>query len=215
VAVLALAVVAAAQSVEGVPVEHVVRIPPGGWVDLDSGAVLPAPEQRPLRADLRFDRDGQGFFLAPLFGGMAAAAQDEAPGEDWSTERLRLGRRDTGAQTCFARTERGAVARVTVSIADPYSTASAVLQWVLAPPALPVFVPGPRPTCALGGGVMPSRWRGLAMQRDGWSSWRPVARPARSRRKRTASRSPVSIRRACTGSRCAACTRAAWSRCRR
>lgn len=140
---LLLAAAAPAQMPEGVPVEHTLRIAPGAQVDLDTGFQLPAAKVKPYVADLCFDRDGEGFFLLPADAAQAAAGDAERPEADWSKERRRLGTRDSKPRTFFVRTDRGSIARVTLSIVDPYSTASAVLQWAVAPPALPVFLPGP------------------------------------------------------------------------
>jgi hypothetical protein len=135
--------IAMAQTIDGVPREHTMRIPPGGLVDLDTGVVLPAQAVAPLHADLRFDRDGRGFFVAPLHGAAPCRDGDRTPADEWSADRLRLPARDQRPCTAFLRTDRGAVARLMLAVVDPYSTASAVLRWTLAPPAMPVFVPAP------------------------------------------------------------------------
>lgn len=132
-----------AQEPDDLPTERVEIIPPGGLVDLDSGAVLPVAKLRVFEADLRFDRDGGGFFLQALRGAQLAKADSEAPDPDaWSTERVRITSRSTNGLLLFVKTDRG-VARVSLAVSDPYSTASAVLRWVVVPPADPVFLPPP------------------------------------------------------------------------
>jgi len=131
-----------AQEGDPMPTERVRTIPPGGFVDLDTGIILATRERKPLQADLLFDRDGLGFFLQAMSGAMAAKAGDTTPEGEWSSERLRLGRRDSATRTWFLRTDRG-VARVTLAVADPYTTASAVLRWVVVPPGAAVFLPAP------------------------------------------------------------------------
>ncbi len=132
-----------AQEPDDLPTERVEIIPPGGLVDLDSGAVLPVAKLRVFEADLRFDRDGAGFFLQALRGAQPAMTGDASPDPDsWSTERVRITRRDSNSLLLFVKTDRG-VARVSLAVSDPYSTASAVLRWVVVPPADPVFLPPP------------------------------------------------------------------------
>ncbi|HEX5051719.1 MAG TPA: hypothetical protein VFZ65_08110 [Planctomycetota bacterium] len=131
-----------AQEGDGLPTEYVVQVPPNGLIDLDSGLVLPQPAYRGFRADLRFGRDGAGFYLEPLFGGSRAAPGDTAPPATLAPERVRIGRSDAGSLIVFARTDRG-MARVELMVADPYSTASASLRWVVVPPKGAVFLPAP------------------------------------------------------------------------
>jgi hypothetical protein len=132
-----------AQENDGLPTEHVANIPPGGFVDLDSGLILPGREYRSFKADLRFDRDGAGFYLEPLLGGLAARPADREPADDWATGRIRIDRHGSVPTVMFVRTDRG-VARVELLVADPYSTASAMLRWVVVPPTQPVFLPPPQ-----------------------------------------------------------------------
>lgn len=131
-----------AQHGDGLPTEYVLQIPPGGFVDLDTGVILPAAELRRVRADLRFGRDGNGFYLEPLLGGVRAARGDIVPPETLPNERVRIGRDAPGALVMFVRTDLG-MARVELMVVDPYSTASAVLRWVVVPPKNPVFLPAP------------------------------------------------------------------------
>lgn len=144
VSMVVVSVASVAQTPDGLPVEHVLRIAPGSFVDLDSGMQLPSRQVPRHTADLTFDRDGAGFFALPFHGAQRAAADATAPGDDWSPERQRLGRRDTAPRTWFVRTDRGSIARVTLTVVDPYSTASAVLQWAIAPAGMAQFEPGPR-----------------------------------------------------------------------
>src|ERR1041384_2918375 len=88
--VLAAAVPLRAQEHDELPTEHVAIIPPGGHVDLYSGLILPGREYRAFKADLRFDRDGAGFYLEPLLGGQPAHRDDATPGVEWTTNRLRI-----------------------------------------------------------------------------------------------------------------------------
>lgn len=136
-----------AQDHDELPTEHVAIIPPGGMVDLDTGLILRGREHRSFKADLRFDRDGAGFYLEPLFGGLAAGPGDVAPVGEWAPGRIRIARHAQAATVMFARTDRG-VARVELLVADPYSTASAVLRWVVVPPKQPVFLPPPEELAA-------------------------------------------------------------------
>ncbi len=135
---------AGAQELSALPEEYTLCIPPGAWVDLDTGLMLPAETHRRHRADLRFDRDGRGFFVHPIHGGMAATLGAEEPDGDWSDERQRIHRGDKQPRTWFARTDRGSVARVTMAVVDPYSTASATLRWAVAPPSTPLFLKAPQ-----------------------------------------------------------------------
>ena len=111
-----------AQTPDGLPELRHVTIAPGSSIDLDTGVVLPAGDHAQLRADLRFGRDGLGFYVQPLHDGMAAMANDWYPEGDWSKERLRVPRRSTDASCSFIKTDHG-VARVSLTIVDPYSTA--------------------------------------------------------------------------------------------
>ncbi len=131
-----------AQEADPMPTARIRNVPPGGFVDLDTGIILPTRDRKPLHADLLFDRDGQGFFVQAMAGAIVARQTDTTPGGEWSEERQRLGSIDAATSTWFVRTDRG-VARVTISIADPYTTASAMLQWVVVPPGAPVFLPAP------------------------------------------------------------------------
>lgn len=137
------------------PTERVRIIPPGGFVDLDTGIILPTRERKPLQADLLFERDGQGLFVQAMTGAIAAKADDTVPGDEWSNERQRLGVRDSSMQTWFVRTDRG-VARVTIAVVDPYSTASALLRWVVVPPGAPVFLAAPT--------GLEARWKGKDLE---------------------------------------------------
>jgi hypothetical protein len=144
-----------AQTVEGLPTEHSMLIPPGAWVDLDSGAILPRRELLQAKADFRFDRDGTGFYVAPLHGGAAGGEQAIEP-EAWSPARLRLALWEGKPHVWFVRTDRGAVARIRVAAVDSYSTGSAVLAYVLAPSAMAVFVPAPT--------ALEATWRGKNLE---------------------------------------------------
>lgn len=146
-----LSAAAYAQQPDVLPTEHVAIIPPGGLVDLDTGCLLPQRDFRGMRADLRFDRDGAGFYLEPLAGGVPARVGDVEPGGDWQSGRVRIERRSDGFAVLFARTDHG-VARVQLLVADPYSTASAALRWSVVPPKHPVFLPPPTDLAA--------RWEG-------------------------------------------------------
>ena len=149
-----------AQDGDGLPTEYVAQVPPGGWIDLDSGVLLPQAKYRSFQADLRFGRDGAGFYLEPLAGGAKAGAGATSPPESLPVERVRIGRADAGTLVMFARTDRG-MARVELMIADPYSTASASLRWVVVPPKNPVFLPAPRDLAAdWKGGALQVTWTG-------------------------------------------------------
>jgi hypothetical protein len=145
----------AAQDGEGLPTEHVRLLPPGAWVDLDTGLVLPAATFRKDKADLYFDRDGAGFYLLPVHGGLRAAAGATQPPDELPSERVRIGRHDAESLVLFARTDRG-MARVELLVTDPYSTASASLRWVVVPPKEPTFLPPPQDLLA--------DWRGDALE---------------------------------------------------
>ncbi len=141
----ALAVVAGtvmAQEGDGLPTEHVQIVPPGAFIDLDTGLLLPSRTFRKDKADLHFGRDGAGFFLEPLAGGARTRSDAVSPPDELSTERVRIARHDDGALVLFARTDRG-MARVELMVADPYATASASLRWVVVPPKSPLFLPAP------------------------------------------------------------------------
>ena len=131
-----------AQTPDGLPELRHVTIAPGSSIDLDTGVVLPAGDHAQLRADLRFGRDGLGFYVQPLHDGMAAMANDWYPEGDWSKERLRVPRRSTDASCSFIKTDHG-VARVSLTIVDPYSTASGALSWTVVPLKDPVFLAAP------------------------------------------------------------------------
>lgn len=159
-AALAFAAPLRAQYGEGLPTEHVLQVPPGGFVDLDSGVILPAAELRRVRADLRFGRDGNGFYLEPLHGGVRAARDDTTPPEAMAKDRVRIGRDAPGALVMFARTDLG-MARVELMVVDPYSTASAALRWVVVPPKEPVFLPAPTELVAgWRDGALVASWNG-------------------------------------------------------
>jgi len=138
----ALTLPVAAQMPGGLPEMRHVTMAPGSSIDLDSGVLLPAGDHGRLRADVKFGRDGLGFFLQPLREGMAARASDDHPAGDWFEERLRIPRRGGGRTWAFVKTDHG-VARVSVAIVDPYSTAAAVVSWTVVPPTDPVFLPAP------------------------------------------------------------------------
>ena len=149
-----------AQDGDGLPTEYVVQVPPGGHVDLDSGVILPTPAHRGFRADLRFGRDGEGFYLEPLVGGARAKPNDSEPPSELAKDRVRIRRDDAGALVMFVRTDRG-MARVQLMVVDPYSTASAALRWVVVPPKKPVFLPAPTDLqAAWRGGSLELSWHG-------------------------------------------------------
>lgn len=149
-----------AQDGDGLPTEYVVQVPPGGHVDLDSGVILPASAHRGFRADLRFGRDGDGFYLEPLVGGARAKPNDSEPPSELAKDRVRIRRDDAGALVMFVRTDRG-MARVQLMVVDPYSTASAALRWVVVPPKKPVFLPAPTDLrAAWRGGSLELAWSG-------------------------------------------------------
>jgi hypothetical protein len=149
-----------AQHGDGLPTEYVLQIPPGGFVDLDSGVILPTAELRRVRADLRFGRDGNGFYLEPLHGGVRAARDDIAPPEAMAKDRVRIGRDAPGSLVLFARTDLG-MARVELMVVDPYSTASAALRWVVVPPKEPMFLPAPNELVAgWQDGALVASWNG-------------------------------------------------------
>ncbi len=131
-----------AQEGDGLPTEYVVQVPPGARMDLDTGLLLPAARFRTFVADLAFGRDGGGFYLEPVHGGVTAVGTAESPPAELSTERIRISRLHTGPLVVFVRTDRG-FARVELMVADPYSTGSAALRWVVVPPKNPVFLPAP------------------------------------------------------------------------
>lgn len=141
---LAGAGTARAQGPEALPTVRRAVLAPGRYFDLDSGASLPGRKLDRLQADLRFDRDGVGFFVDPMLvgqpgGGAAADPDDEA----WRAERIRLTRGDVeDLKTVYVRTDHG-IARVTITVVDPYSVASANLEWVVVPNHAAVFLPPP------------------------------------------------------------------------
>ncbi len=148
------------QGIDALPTEHVQRVALGAFVDLDSGIVLPA-RLAAGQADLVFDRDGGGFYVdAPAGAVPALPADTVAPERDaFARGRQRIDRRQAGG-TWFVRTDLHAVARVTVQVIDPYSTASAVLTWVLAPPQAAEFWPAPEELAAtFEGETLRVRWR--------------------------------------------------------
>ena len=141
--VLAFSSAAVAQGHDGLPTLRSFEIAPGSLLDLDAGVVLRERKVGALQADMQFGRDGIGFYLDPLVGGMVAMAGDTAPGRhEWSRDRIRVGRRGEQRVTAFLQTSHG-VARVSLAIVNPYSVASASLQWVVVPPTDPVFLAAP------------------------------------------------------------------------
>lgn len=157
---LIIAIPLAAQEGDALPTEYVVHVPPGAWLDLDTGILLPRAEHQRMRADLRFGRDGRGFYLEPLHGGMRAARDAIEPDGELATERLRIGRHDQDALIAFARTDRG-MARVELMVTDTYSTGSAALRFVLVPNKQPRFLPAPTDLqAAWEQGELVARWRG-------------------------------------------------------
>jgi hypothetical protein len=131
-----------AQTPDGLPVVRHVILAPGSGIDLDSGVVLPGGDHGPLRADVTFGRDGLGFFVQPRREGMPARPADWFPEGEWSQQRLRIPRRSDGQVWTFLRTDHG-VARLSIAIVDPYSTASAAVSWTVVPPKDPVFLAAP------------------------------------------------------------------------
>ena len=159
---LALAMTAplTAQDGDAVPTEYVVQVPPGGLIDLDSGMILPVAKRLTFQADLRFGRDGAGFYLQPLWGGVRTTLAETEPPDELTTERVRLARHERERCIVFARTDRG-MARVELMVADAYSTASASLRWVVVPPKRPVFLPPPDDLRATwSGNKLEVTWRG-------------------------------------------------------
>ena len=158
--VLALSLPVASQLVDGLPTEHTTRIAPGGWVDLDTGLVLPKRVFAAAEADLVFDRDGSGFYL-DVPGGAVATPESETvapPLEAFVRERQRLDLR--AARSWFVRTDHQSVARVPLHVVDPYSTSSAVLTWVITPPRAAEFWPGPdQLTATWRGDALIVRWK--------------------------------------------------------
>jgi hypothetical protein len=144
-AVAGLPAIVRGQEIDPLPTEHTMLVAPGAFVDLDTGVALPQATLQRLAADLRIDRDGTGFFFAPQLGGMPAGESDLEPGERWTQDAIFIDwHHGHESRTAFVRTDRGAVARVTVTIIDPYSTASCLLQWILAPAGSAAFLPAPR-----------------------------------------------------------------------
>lgn len=159
-AVLLFAAAVAAQHDTGLPSERVGLVPPGGFVDLDTGIVLPAKHWQKLVADVQFGRDGLGLYLAPLAGGVHAAAGSREPPEELPTERLRIDMHQRGALVAFVRTDHG-VARVECYVTDLYTNAAAVLRWIVVPPKDPVFLPAPTALAAeWHNGVLHVQWTG-------------------------------------------------------
>lgn len=154
-----------AQEGDGLPTEYVMQVPPGAWIDLDTGVVLPRADHRRDRADLRFGRDGGGFYLEPRWGGASAGPGDVSPPEVLVAERVRIPRHSQAPLLLFARTDRG-MARVELMVADPYSTASASLRWVVVPPKDPQFLPAPTELAATWNGTqLQVSWSG---EQDRW-----------------------------------------------
>ena len=151
---------AVAQEGDGLPTEYLIQVPPGAWIDLDTGIVLPRADHRRDRADLRFGRDGGGFYLEPRLGGALAGAQDVSPPATLGDERVRLPRHSEAPVLLFVRTDRG-MARVELMVADSYSTGSASLRWVVVPPKDPQFLPAPTELAATWvGKQLQVRWLG-------------------------------------------------------
>ena len=158
---LALSLPVASQLVDGLPTEHVTRIAPGGWVDLDTGLVLPKRVFAAAEADLVFDRDGSGFYLDFPGGAVTTQASETVapPLDAFVRERQRLDFR--AALSWFVRTDQQSVARVTLHVVNPYSTSSAVLTWVITPPRAAEFWPGPEQlTATWRGDALLLRWKG-------------------------------------------------------
>lgn len=139
---LTLAPPLAAQVPDGLPKLRHVTIAPGSNIDLDTGVVLPTDDRGQLRGDLRFGRDGLGFYLQPVREGMPAVESDWYVEGDWSKDRLRVPRRSQKPVWAFVKTDHG-VARVSLTVVNPYSTASAVVSWTVVPPKDPVFLAPP------------------------------------------------------------------------
>jgi hypothetical protein len=151
---------AVAQEGDGLPTEYLIQVPPGAWIDLDTGIVLPRADHRRDRADLRFGRDGGGFYLEPRLGGAVAGVGDVSPPDTLGDERVRLPRHSEAPVLLFVRTDRG-MARVELMVADSYSTGSASLRWVVVPPKDPQFLPAPTELAATWvGKQLQVRWLG-------------------------------------------------------
>jgi hypothetical protein len=149
-----------AQDGDGLPTEYVMQVPPGAWIDLDTGIVLPRADHRRDQADLRFGRDGGGFYLEPRWGGASATPGDVSPPDGLTADRVRIPRHAEAPLLLFARTDRG-MARVELMVADPYSTASASLRWVVVPPKDPLFLAPPTELAATWNGKqLVVSWRG-------------------------------------------------------
>lgn len=132
------------KGLSGIPEASTIRAPAGGWVDLDTGLVLPEPKAGGAVADLHFDRDGGGFFVRFLRGGMVARPDAVRPEGSWTEDPRRIPRR-APTRTFFGRTDRRYLARVMLTVHDPYSTGSATLRWAVNPPSHAVFLPAPGP----------------------------------------------------------------------
>ncbi|MFT4514182.1 MAG: hypothetical protein ACI89X_002672 [Planctomycetota bacterium] len=88
--VLAFSSDAAAQGHDGLPTLRSFEIAPGSLVDLDAGVILRQRKVGMLPADVQFARDGIGFYLDPLGGGMTAMPNETLPSQDdWSHDRIR------------------------------------------------------------------------------------------------------------------------------
>ncbi|MFT7535899.1 MAG: hypothetical protein ACI85K_001852 [Hyphomicrobiaceae bacterium] len=161
--VLAFSSGAVAQGHDGLPTLRSFEIAPGSLVDLDAGVILRERKVGILQADMQFGRDGIGFYLDPLGGGMVAMPNETSPSQDdWSHDRIRVGSRGDARVTAFLKTSHG-VARVSLAIVNPYSVASASVQWVVVPPTDPVFLAPPTDLRA--------RWQGKEGERSLRVSW--------------------------------------------
>lgn len=137
------------------PYRQNARVAPGNYVDLDLAVMLSGPRARNIVADVRFDRDGGGFFVQAPLGAVVAKSQQSGPRADedeadktpieWGTGRLRL---DTKGEhprgTFFVRTNRMTVARLEVFISQLYATPCAVFTWVRRPESEPRVYAGPQ-----------------------------------------------------------------------
>jgi len=133
---------------DDLPTEHCLLAAPDAWLDLDTGLQMPEREFRTCKADARFGRDGSGFYFECLLGGAAGRPDDTLPPAELLPGRLRFDWLHGQTELCaFVRTDRG-VARVVLTLADPYSSAAEMLRWVVVPPKNPVFLPPPRDLAA-------------------------------------------------------------------